>query len=72
MERDELKSDIWELIYNVSKVDVNEGNWPKKYEAGVIERLTNEYNLKDEVVDILNRERLYKKEMEMYKSWEVC
>ena len=71
MERDEIKADIWELIYNVSKVDVNEGNWPKKYEAGVIERLAKEYNLKEEVVDILQRERLYKKEMEMYKSWVV-
>jgi len=69
MERDELKTEIWELIYNVSKVDVNEGNWPKMYEAGVIERLASEYNLKTEVVEILQRERLYKKEMEMYKSW---
>ena len=69
MERDELKADIWELIYNVSKVDVNEGNWPKMYEAGVIERLAKEYDLKEEVVTILQRERLYKKEMEMYKSW---
>lgn len=69
MERDELKADIWELVYNVSKVDVNEGNWPKVYEAGVIERLAKEYNLKEEVVDILQRERLFKKEMEMYKSW---
>ncbi len=71
MERDELKEDIWELIYNVSKVDVNEGNWPKIYEAGVIERLSKEYNLKEEVVDVLQRERLYKKEMEMYKSWLI-
>ena len=71
MERDELKADIWELIFNVSKVDVNEGNWPKVYEAGVIERLSKEYNLKEEVVDILQRERLYKKEMEMYRSWLV-
>ena len=69
MERDELKIDIWELIYNVSKVDVNEGNWPKIYEAGVIARLSKEYDLKEEVVDILQRERLFKKEMEMYKSW---
>ena len=69
MERDELKADIWELIYNVSKIDVNEGNWPKIYEAGVIERLSKEYDLKEEVVDILQRERLFKKEMEMYKSW---
>jgi hypothetical protein len=69
MERDELKVDIWELIYNVSKVEVNEGNWPKVYEAGVIERLAKEYDLKEEVVAILQKERLYKKEMEMYKSW---
>ena len=69
MERDELKADIWELVYNVSKVDVNEGNWPKVYEAGVIERLAKEYNLKEEVVELLQRERLFKKEMEMYKSW---
>jgi len=68
-ERDELKSTIWELIYNVSKVDINEGNWPQMYEAGVIERLAKEYNLKTEVVDILQRERLYKKEMESYNSW---
>jgi len=68
-ERDELKSTIWELIYNVSQVDVNEGNWPKVYEAGVIERIAKEYNLKEEVVDILHRERLYKKELESYQSW---
>jgi hypothetical protein len=69
MERDELKSTIWELVENVSHVDVNEGNWPQMYEAGVIERLSKEYNLKEEVVDILQRERLYKKEMEAYNSW---
>ena len=69
MERDELKSTIWELVENVSQVDVNEGNWPQMYEAGVIERLSKEYNLKEEVIDILQRERLYKKEMEAYNSW---
>jgi len=68
-ERDELKSTMWELIFNVSKVNVNEGNWPKVYEAGVIERLAKEYNWKEEVVDILHRERLYKKELETYQSW---
>ena len=47
----------------------SEGNWPKVYEAGVIERLAKEYNLKEEVVDVLQRERLYKKELESYQSW---
>ena len=69
MERDELKSVMWELIENISKIKVDEGNWPQVYEAGVIERLASEYNLKEEVIDILQRERLYKREMESYKSW---
>lgn len=69
MERDELKSTIWELIFNVSKVKVDEGNWPHVYASGVVERLASEYNLKEEVVDLLQRERIYKKEVEQYKSW---
>lgn len=69
MQRDELKSDVWELCFNVAKVDVNEGNWPSIYEAGVIERLSKEYNLKEEVVDVLQKERMYKKEVDAYKSW---
>jgi hypothetical protein len=39
------------------------------YAAGVIERLSSEYNLNDEVIQILQRERLYKKEVEAYSSW---
>lgn len=69
MEREDIKADIWELIYYVSKVDVNEGNWLQMYEAGVIERLATQYNLKEEVVDILQKERQFKKAMESYKSW---
>ena len=60
---------MWELIYNVSQIDVNEGNWPKTYEAGVVDRIARDYNLKEEVVDILHRERLFKKEMKSYNSW---
>jgi len=69
MQRDELKAKIWDLIYNVSQVEVNEGNWPRVYEAGVINRMAERYNLKDEVVVLLQRERQYRKEMDTYKSW---
>jgi len=69
MEREDLKSTIWELIYNVSNIKIDEGNWPQMYASGVIERISSEYNLNDEIVNILQRERLYKKEMEAYSSW---
>jgi len=69
MQRDDLKSTIWELIYTLSNLEINEGNWPSIYGDGVVERLATEYNLKDEVVDIINRERQFKKETESYKSW---
>jgi hypothetical protein len=69
MQRDELKSTIWDLVYNVSQVEVNEGNWPRVYEAGVINRMAEQYDLKEEVVVLLQRERQYRREMDTYKSW---
>jgi uncharacterized protein len=69
MQRDDLKSTIWELVYNVSKVEVNEGNWPTVYGHGVVERLAEQYNLKEDVVDVLHRERTFKREVDVYNSW---
>lgn len=69
MERSDLKEAIWELINNVSKLEVGWDNWPQVYEAGVVERISKEYDLKEEVVDLLNRERQFKKSSEQYKSW---
>lgn len=69
MQRDELKATIWDLIYNVSGVEVNEGNWPKVYEAGIIERMAKEYDLREEVVVLLQREREYRRAMDTYRSW---
>lgn len=65
----DLKETVWECILNVSQVGVNWDNWPQAYEAGVIKKLAVEFNLKDEVVDLLNRERQFKKAMDNYKSW---
>lgn len=69
MQRDDLKTTLWELVYNVSQVEVNEGNWPTVYGDGVVHRLAKEYNLKEEVVDLLQRERAFKREMDVYNSW---
>jgi uncharacterized protein len=69
VQRDDLKSTIWELVYNVSKVEVNEGNWPAVYGHGVVERLAEQYNLKKDVVDVLHKEREFKRETETYNSW---
>jgi len=69
LQRSELKSTIWEMIFNISKIKIDDGNWPTVYGNGVVERLATEYNLKEDVVDILQRERAYQRELETYKSW---
>lgn len=69
MAANDLKETIWELVLNVSQIDVNWDNWPQAYEAGVIKKLAAEFNLSDEVVDLLNREVQYKKASVNYKSW---
>jgi len=69
MERSELKETIWELLYQMNGLQVGWDNWPQAYEAGVVARLAKEYDLKDEVVELLNRERQYKRAKEQYASW---
>lgn len=69
MERSELKETIWELLYQMNGLQVGWDNWPQAYEAGVVARLAKEYDLKDEVVELLNRERQFKRAKEQYASW---
>lgn len=69
IDRSELKETIWELISNVSTLKVGWDNWPQAYEAAVINKLAKEYDLKDEVVSLLNKEREYKRSIEIYRSW---
>ncbi len=69
MDLNDLKETIWELLSNMSQVNVNWDNWPQAYEAGVIKKLEAQFDLKDEVVELLNREALYKKAINNYKSW---
>lgn len=69
MASNDLKETIWELVLNVSQKEVTWGNWPQAYQAGVINKLAIEFDLKAEVVDLLNKEVLYKKAVDNYKSW---
>jgi predicted nucleotidyltransferase len=69
MDRSELKETIWELVANVSTLQVGWDNWPQAYEAAVVNKLAKEYDLKEEVVNLLNKEREFKRAMETHKSW---
>jgi uncharacterized protein len=68
-ERAELKDCMFDCINSVNQLKVGWDNWPQVYEAGVVEKLAHEYDLKDEVVSLLNREREYKRAREAYNSW---
>jgi hypothetical protein len=69
LDRADLKETIWELVKNVSGLSVGWDNWPQAYEAAVVNRIAEEYDLKEEVVALLHREREYKKAREQYSSW---
>ena len=69
LERAELKETLWDCMYSLNGLNVGWDNWPQVYEAAVISKIANEYDLRDEVVDLLNREREFKKAREVYTSW---
>jgi len=70
MNRSELKETIWDLLYNTSQLEVGWDNWPQAYETAVVEKIAREYDLKEEVVMLLHKEREYKRDMEQYRSWK--
>ncbi len=69
MQRSDLKENVWECIENCTNLKIGWDNWPQAYEAGVVSKLKKDYDLKDEVVDLLNAERNYKRQREVYTSW---
>ena len=69
MDRNELKETIWELVAMVSDKSVTWDNWPEAYAEGVVNLMQKKFNLKDEVVDLIQRERRFRKEMVTYNSW---
>lgn len=69
MERNDLKETIWELVGHVSSLTVGWDNWPSVYESAYIQKIAEDFNLKEELVVLLERERQYKKAREQYNSW---
>lgn len=69
MQRAELKDTIWELLTTVTEKEVSVANWPDRYAEGVIFKMQKEFNLKDEVVVLINAERAYAKAKQVYDSW---
>lgn len=68
-DRADLKETIWSLIYTLSQKQVSWDNWPDAYAQGVIHNLASDLSLKDEVVDLIQKERAYFKATSNYKSW---
>jgi len=68
-DRADLKETIWELVWTLCQKEVSWDNWPDAYAQGVIHNLGKELSLKDEVVDLIHKERFYFKAVNNYKSW---
>ena len=67
--RAELKDTIWELLTHVSEREISVANWPDEYHSGVLSKMKQDFNLKDEVVAFINAERAYAKAKQVYDSW---
>ena len=69
MQRNELKDTIWELLTNITNREISVANWPDRYADGVIFRMKEKFNLKDDVVQYIYAERAYAKAKQIYDSW---
>ncbi len=68
-DRNDLKERCWEVIYEVSNLKVGGGNWPEKYADAAQAQLIREFDFKGEVVEVINREITYRRDLEKYKAF---
>ena len=69
IQRSELKDTVWELLTTITNKEVSVANWPDRYAEGIIFKMQQDFNLKDEVVHYINAERTYSKAKRVYDSW---
>jgi predicted nucleotidyltransferase len=69
LQRNELKDTIWELLTTMTNQEVSVANWPDRYAEGIIYKMSQDFNLKDEVVQYIHAERSYAKAKQVYDSW---
>lgn len=69
MQRAELKDTIWEILSTITKKEVSVANWPDQYAEGVIFKMKEEFDLKEDVVRFIQAERAYAKAKQTYDSW---
>ncbi len=69
MQRNELKDTLWEVLTNMTGQEISVANWPDRYAEGIIYRMKEEFNLKDDVVNYIHAERAYSKAKQVYESW---
>lgn len=67
--RHALKEQCWDLVYWLSNSKVDWGNWPDNYWSAAFDKLRSYLNLKKDVVDLIKKERQYRKDLQNYNNW---
>lgn len=68
-ERWKFKEKCFEVINYVSGKNVDWDNWPQNYWEGALAKISDTYNLREEIIQIITRENEYARELKNYESF---
>jgi predicted nucleotidyltransferase len=74
MQRNELKDNVFDLCHQVSKLDVGWDNWPKVYWEAALQKAAEQFDLRKEIIQFLQKEHQYtcaRNEWTSFKNWEA-
>ncbi len=69
LERQDLKETIWDCVLNLCQVKIDWGNWPEKYEQAALNKFLSEFNVSEQITDLIIRETKYKNALKEYQNW---
>lgn len=65
----EIKLRTWQIIKNISGIDIDEGNWLSHYNDALSKKIISELNISDKLAENLDNEIKYKNAFKEYNSW---
>lgn len=69
LDRQDLKQNIFDCVFNLTKNTITWDNWPQKYEDAALDKFLKEFNVPKDITNLILRETKFKNDLREYHNW---
>jgi predicted nucleotidyltransferase len=69
LERNKLKDTIFDAVFRLSTNKITWDNWPEKFEEAALTKFLQDFNISEQITNLILRETKYKNDLREYENW---